>query len=169
MNSRFLLIAATCFLALTHFIVQPLQAQLAPENPLKRKQPLSKLIKEDSNLSTFSQALETTDLNSILQGPGPYTIFVPTNDAFAKLPAELLKQLMKPESVKKLNSVLSYHVVNGKILAGTNPMKLKTLNGKPLDIRLVNSQTIVNNAKVIKTNIIGSNGVVHLIDTVLFP
>lgn len=116
------------------------------------------------------QALIAADLVSVLEGQGPYTVFAPTNAAFAKLPAGTLEDLLKPENKAKLAAILTYHVVSGKVLAAdVKTMKAKTVNGKELDIKVDGSNVTINGAKVVKTDILGKNGVIHVIDTVLIP
>lgn len=122
------------------------------------------------NFSTLIQALQAADLISTLQGPGPFTIFAPNNDAFAKLPPETLQELLKPENKDKLRAVLLYHVIPGKILAAdVKTMKAKTVNGKELNITANSNGIQVNNANVTKKDIQGNNGVIQVIDAVLLP
>lgn len=104
-----------------------------------------------------------------LKGSGPLTVFAPTDEAFAKLPAGTLDALLKDKD--KLAAILTYHVVPGKVMAA-DVVKLtsaKTANGKMLPIRAMNGTVTVDNAKVVKTDIMASNGVIHVIDTVVMP
>ena len=106
-----------------------------------------------------------------LKGPGPFTVFAPTDEAFAKLPAGTLEDLLKPENKQKLISILTYHVVAGKVLA-KDVVKLheaKTLNGQEVKIRVEDGKVKVDDATVIKTDIQCTNGVIHVIDSVLLP
>lgn len=122
------------------------------------------------DFSTLVQAVVAADLASTLQGQGPFTVFAPTNEAFRKLPAGTLEDLLKPENKGKLQAILTYHVVPGKVLAkDVKSGQVKTVNGKDLTIDVEDGQVKVNNARVIKTDVIGSNGVIHVIDTVLIP
>jgi uncharacterized surface protein with fasciclin (FAS1) repeats len=128
------------------------------------------IAQSNSDFSTLVKAVVAADLVSVLEGQGPFTVFAPTNAAFTKLPAGTLESLLKPENKAKLAAILTYHVVSGKVLAAdVKTMKAKTVNGKDLDIKVNGSNVTVNNAKVIKTDIVGSNGVIHVIDTVLLP
>jgi uncharacterized surface protein with fasciclin (FAS1) repeats len=128
------------------------------------------IAQSNSDFSTLVKALTVADLASVLEGKGPFTVFAPTNEAFAKLPPGTLESLLKPENKAKLVAILTYHVVPGKVLAAdVKTMKAKTVNGKDLDIKVNGSQVTINGAKVVKTDIVGSNGVIHVIDTVLLP
>ena len=112
------------------------------------------------------QALETT-----LRGPGPFTVFAPTDDAFAKVPKDTLDSLLKPENKAKLQAILTYHVVPGKVMA-VDAKKLttaKTANGKELKLDATGGGLKVNGANVIKADIQASNGVIHVIDAVIIP
>ena len=106
-----------------------------------------------------------------MKGKGPFTVFAPTDDAFAKLPAGTVEDLLKPENKAKLTAILTYHVVAGKVMAA-DVVKLKsakTVNGKSVQIMVEGGTVMVDNAKVVKTDIGASNGVIHVIDTVLLP
>ncbi len=125
------------------------------------------------DLSTLVAAVKAAGLVSMLSGPGPFTVFAPTNEAFAKLPAGTVEDLMKPENKEKLRAILQYHVVPGKIMAAdvmamANPSMPKTENGSMLTVKTT-APVMVNDANVTQTDIVGSNGVVHVIDTVLMP
>jgi uncharacterized surface protein with fasciclin (FAS1) repeats len=106
-----------------------------------------------------------------LKGAGPFTVFAPTDEAFAKLPAGTLADLMKPENKQKLVAILTYHVVPGKVLAAqvVNLTSAKTVNGQSVTISTTNGTVMVDDAKVVKTDILCSNGVIHVIDSVLLP
>jgi len=123
------------------------------------------------NFNTLVAAVKAAGLVDTLKGPGPFTVFAPTDEAFAKLPAGTLESLLKPENKAKLQSILTYHVVAGNVLA-KDVVKLhsaKTVEGQNLVIRTKNGRVMVNNANVIKTDVMTSNGVIHVIDTVLLP
>jgi uncharacterized surface protein with fasciclin (FAS1) repeats len=124
-----------------------------------------------SNLTTLVAAVKAADLVTTLQGPGPFTVFGPTNAAFAKLPAGTVETLVKPENKAKLASILTYHVVSGTYK--TSDLKdgqiLKTVNGQELKITMANGKTMVNGAIIETPNVLQSNGVAHVIDTVLIP
>ena len=128
------------------------------------------IAQSNGDFSTLVKALVAADLVSVLEGQGPFTVFAPANSAFAKLPAGTVENLLKPENKAKLASILTYHVVSGKVLAAdVKTMKVKTVNGKDLDIKVDGSNVTVNGAKVVKTDIVGKNGVIHVIDAVLMP
>ena len=122
------------------------------------------------DFSTLVTAVKAAGLVDTLSGKGPFTVFAPTNAAFAKLPAGTVESLLKPENKDKLTAILTYHVVSGKVLAA-DVVKLKsadTVNGKAVTINTTNGVK-VNNANVTATDVKASNGVIHVIDTVLIP
>jgi uncharacterized surface protein with fasciclin (FAS1) repeats len=121
--------------------------------------------------NTLVTALKAAGLVDALKGPGPFTVFAPTDRAFAKLPPGTLENLLKPENKDQLRNILTYHVVAGQVTAG-EIVKLhsaKTLEGGSLTIQAGDGEVLINNAHVIKTDIAASNGVIHVIDTVLLP
>jgi uncharacterized surface protein with fasciclin (FAS1) repeats len=123
------------------------------------------------NFNTLVSAVKAADLVETLKGPGPFTVFAPTDEAFAKLPAGTLETLLKPENKAKLRSILLYHVVAGKVTA-PEVMKLnsaKTVEGQSIEIKAENGGVMVNDAHVTKADILASNGVIHVIDAVLLP
>jgi transforming growth factor-beta-induced protein len=123
------------------------------------------------SFNTLAKALTAAGLVETLKGKGPFTVFAPTDDAFAKLPAGTLEDLIKPENKEKLKSILTYHVVSGKLKAAAviKLKTIKTVNGQELKITVKDGTVMVDNAKVTKTNIMCSNGVIHVIDAVLMP
>jgi len=122
-------------------------------------------------LSTLVAAVKAGDLVDVLKGDGPFTVFAPTNEAFAKLPAGTVENLLKPENKAQLVAVLTYHVVAGKVYSKDlkNGMKAKTVQGGDVTITLKDGKAMVNNATVSTADIEASNGVVHVIDTVILP
>jgi len=123
------------------------------------------------NFKTLAQALTAADLITALKGEGPFTVFAPTDEAFAKLPAGTLEGLLKPEKKADLQGILKYHVVSGKVMAA-DVVKIDsadTLQGKKLTIAVKDGTVMVDKAKVTKTDIECSNGVIHVIDTVVLP
>jgi uncharacterized surface protein with fasciclin (FAS1) repeats len=123
------------------------------------------------SFNTLAAALKAAGLVETLKGPGPFTVFAPTDAAFAKLPAGTLESLLKPENKAKLAGILTYHVVAGKVMAA-DVVKLtsaKTVNGQSVKIAVDGSKVKVDGANVVKTDIVTSNGVIHVIDTVLLP
>lgn len=125
----------------------------------------------EPELSTFANAADTVGLTHLFQGTGPFTAFVPTNAAFDKLGKDKLQQLLEPQNQDRLTDILIYHIVPGKYMArNLKSMRLQTINGKYLTITTDNNGEIrVNGAKVVRTDLVGPNGVVHEIDTVLIP
>jgi uncharacterized surface protein with fasciclin (FAS1) repeats len=123
------------------------------------------------DFKTLAAALQAAGLVDTLKGAGPFTVFAPTDEAFAKLPAGTVEDLLKPENKQKLVSILTYHVVAGDVMA-KDVVKLseaKTLNGKELKIMVEGGKVMVDSANVTKTDIQCSNGVIHVIDSVLIP
>ena len=123
------------------------------------------------SFKTLAKALAAADLVDTLKGAGPFTVFAPTDEAFAKLPAGTLESLLKPENKAQLRRILTYHVVSGKVMAA-DVVKLKSakaVSGDAVSITVMGSGVTVNRSKVVKTDIVASNGVIHVIDTVLIP
>lgn len=120
---------------------------------------------------TLAAALGAADLVGTLKGKGPFTVFAPTDAAFAKLPAGTVESLLKPENREKLRAILTYHVVPGSVRAEqvVKLKKAKTVNGQSLSIKVNKNTVMVGSAQVVKTDIAASNGVIHVIDTVLLP
>ena len=123
------------------------------------------------SFNTLVAAVKAAGLVETLKGTGPFTVFAPTDEAFAKLPAGTLDDLLKPENKAKLQGILTYHVVPGKVMAA-DVVKLKTaktVQGQELTIKVTGETVTVDNATVVKTDIACSNGVIHVIDTVVLP
>lgn len=124
------------------------------------------------HFKTLAAALEAAGLIDALKGKGPFTVFAPTDEAFAKLPAGTVETLLKPENKEKLKAVLLYHVVPGNVTAADvtklNGRSVKTLQGSSIKVKTSHGVR-VDNAKVTQTDIKASNGVIHVIDTVLMP
>lgn len=121
---------------------------------------------------TLAAALTAAGLVNTLKGPGPFTVFAPTDAAFAKLPAGTVQGLLKPENKAKLVSILTYHVVAGKVMSASlagKTTEAKTVEGKTVKIVGKKGGVTVNGAKVVAADIAASNGVIHVIDTVLMP
>lgn len=124
----------------------------------------------NADFSTLVTAVKAAGLAETLSGEGPFTVFAPTNEAFAKLPAGTVETLLKPENKAKLAGILTYHVVAAKVLAAdVKTGKVKTVQGTELDVQVSDSGVTVDGAKVVKTDILGSNGVIHVIDQVVLP
>jgi uncharacterized surface protein with fasciclin (FAS1) repeats len=126
---------------------------------------------EAGTFKTLVAAVQAAGLAETLQGAGPFTVFAPTDAAFAKLPAGTVEALLADKA--KLASILTYHVVAGKVMAGdinkTNGAKPKTVNGQAAQIVVRGGKVFVNGAQVVTADVAASNGVIHIIDTVLLP
>jgi uncharacterized surface protein with fasciclin (FAS1) repeats len=123
------------------------------------------------SFKTLTTALAAAGLVETLKGKGPFTVFAPTDEAFAKLPAGTVESLLKPANKQKLTAILTYHVVAGNVKAA-DVIKLssaKTLNGKLVTIKTVGGKVLINGATVVKADIAATNGTIHVIDTVLMP
>jgi len=126
--------------------------------------------KSTGTFKTLTAALDAADKTEMLKEKGPYTVFAPSDEAFDKLPKGTVEDLLKPENKKKLGKILAYHVVEGKVMAAdVKTMMAKTVNGAELDIKVTDGAVTVNDAKVVKADVVASNGVIHVIDTVLMP
>ena len=137
----------------------------------------------NKDFSTLVTALKAADLVGALSGEGPFTVFAPNNDAFSKIDSETLGNLLKPENVKALSNILTYHVVSGKLMArdvaaalksGYGRAKLTALNGQTLTARKKDGKIYLKDAQgnmseIIATDVAGSNGVIHVISSVVMP
>lgn len=124
------------------------------------------------SFNTLVAAVKAAELVEILKGEGPFTVFAPTDEAFAKLPEGTLDELLKPENKEKLQAILTYHVVAGKVMAAdvVNLESAKTVQGSDIKIEVKDGSVILNgDSKVVTTDIETSNGVIHVIDTVILP
>ena len=121
--------------------------------------------------TTLITALEAAGLADTLKGPGPFTVFAPTDDAFARLPAGTVESLLKPENKEKLKAVLTAHVVPGKAMSSDlkDGQMVKTVGGKELTVKIEGGKVSVGGANVAKADVAASNGVIHVIDTVIVP
>ena len=123
------------------------------------------------SFQTLTTALKAAGLVETLKGKGPFTVFAPTDEAFAKLPEGTVQSLLMPENKQKLTAILTYHVVAGNVKAA-DVIKLtsaKTLNGQSVTIKTVGGKVLINGASVAKADIATTNGTIHVIDTVLMP
>ena len=121
--------------------------------------------------NTLAAALDAADLIATLKGDGPFTVFAPTDEAFAKLPAGTVESLLKPENRDQLVAILTYHVVSGKVMAKdvVNLSEAKTVNGSDLSIKVMDGKVRINDATVVAADVATSNGVIHVVDTVILP
>jgi len=124
-----------------------------------------------NKFNTLVAAVKAAGLVETLKGPGPFTVFAPTDQAFANLPPGTLDSLLKPENKAKLQGILTYHVVAGKVMAAdVQKMKMaKTVQGQSITIKMANGGVMVDNARVTMTDVAASNGVIHVIDAVILP
>lgn len=124
----------------------------------------------DKNLTIFTTALKAAGLVETLQGKGPFTVFAPTNSAFAHLPKGTLEDLLKPENKHQLIKILTYHVLPGIVTSQDfKTGNVTTVTGRIINVQIKKRKIMVNNTKVIKANIGASNGIIHLIDQVILP
>ncbi len=150
-------------------------AKMATETTAPAAQSIVEIAAGNPDFSTLVTAVKAAGLAETLSGPGPYTVFAPTNEAFAKLPAGTLDTLLQPANKQQLADILTYHVVSGAVMASdVKPGAVTTVNGAPFTVSTSGSDVIItdgkgNQSKVVKTDIVASNGVIHVIDTVLLP
>ena len=126
---------------------------------------------EAGQFQTLAAALKAAGLVDTLKGSGPFTVFAPTDAAFAKLPAGTVENLLKPENKDQLTAILTYHVVPGEV-AAADVAKLdeaETVNGETVDVTAMGGKVMINQANVTATDIAASNGVIHVIDSVILP
>jgi uncharacterized surface protein with fasciclin (FAS1) repeats len=125
----------------------------------------------NGNFKTLAAALGAADLIKTVSGPGPFTVFAPTDAAFAKLPVGTVENLLKPENKDQLTAILAYHVVAGKVMAAdvAKLTEAKTVNGKTLRVKVHGGNVMINDATVTATDVAASNGVIHVIDSVVLP
>ena len=126
---------------------------------------------EAGSFQTLVAAVKAAGLVEVLQGDCPFTVFAPTDEAFAKLPEGTVEELLKPENKEKLVAVLTYHVVAGKVMAKdvAGIKSAETVQGQSLKVSIKDGTPMVDNAKIVATDIEASNGVIHVIDTVVLP
>ncbi len=152
------------------------QSQTSDTSDMKETKNIVEIASADSQFSTLVTAVKAAGLVETLSGEGPFTVFAPTNDAFAKLPAGTLDSLLKPENVEQLKSILTYHVVASKAMSSdlSDGQTITTVQGGTLTVKINGSDVTLTDAKgnvskVVKTDIPASNGVIHVIDTVVLP
>ncbi|HEX7863173.1 MAG TPA: fasciclin domain-containing protein [Verrucomicrobiae bacterium] len=134
------------------------------------KQDIVAIASGAENFKTLVAAVKAAGLVETLQGKGPFTVFAPTDDAFAKLPKGTVEDLLKPENKEKLVSILTYHVVPGKVMAAdVKTMEAKTVQGESVKLKVADAGVTINDAKIVKTDLVANNGVIHVIDTVILP
>jgi uncharacterized surface protein with fasciclin (FAS1) repeats len=131
---------------------------------------ITEVASTNDKLKTFVTALKAAGLEKVLSGKGPYTVFAPTDEAFAAVPPEALQDLLKKENQSKLGQLLKYHVVSGNVgSTDIKPGETATLQGNPVDIKVDGAKVMINDANVVEADVPASNGVIHLIDKVILP
>lgn len=171
---RFLMVGllATLVLAACAPVATPAPASTPmPLEPTAAPQTIVDIAVADGRFTTLVAAVQAADLVDTLSSDGPFTVFAPTDAAFAKLPAGTLDDLLKPENKQMLTDILLYHVVSGNVLAAdvANLTEAQTVLGKNVAVKVDGGKVFINDAEVILTNIQASNGVIHVIDTVILP
>ncbi|GAB5401444.1 MAG: fasciclin domain-containing protein [Aureisphaera sp.] len=165
------------------FILSTIALFSFTQNAIAQKKSIVEIAVGNSDFSTLVTALKAADLVGALQGDGPFTVFAPTNDAFAKIDSKTLGNLLKPENKKALANILTYHVVSGNIPAtsvvsalkkGKGKTELTMLNGAGLKVVQKDGKIWLkdksgNYSQIVTTDIMASNGVIHVIDTVVIP
>jgi len=129
------------------------------------------LAASQENLSTLVQAVQAAGLVDVLKGDGPFTVFAPTNEAFAALPEGTLETLLKPENIKTLKSILTYHVIGSKVMSSdlSDGASAGTVEGSDVNVSIDGNTVMIENATVTTPDVEASNGVVHIIDKVILP
>lgn len=139
----------------------------------KNNKNIVEIASSDPQFSTLVAAIQAAGLVETLQGEGPFTVFAPTNEAFAKLPAGTLENLLKPENKQMLVDILTYHVTPGKLteknLVKQNGKELTMVNGKSTKIQTKSDKLYINDSQIINADIMAKNGVIHVIDSILLP
>jgi uncharacterized surface protein with fasciclin (FAS1) repeats len=157
-------------LTLTALVATSSLFGVAHAEPKAEAKDLVAVASGNGSFKTLVAAVKAAGLVETLQGPGPFTVFAPTDEAFAKLPKGTVEDLLKPENKEKLIAILTYHVVAGKVMsADVKTMKAKTVNGQSLDLKVTDGAVTVDNANVVKADVAASNGVIHVIDNVVLP
>ena len=164
-------IAASILLA-----TSPLAAQSAPATTTTATNPAAQATIVDTavaagSFKTLVAAVKAAGLVDTLKGKGPFTVFAPTDEAFAKLPKGTVEDLLKPENKDKLVAILTYHVVPGSVKAAAvkDGLKAKTVQGSEVSFKINGKDVTIDAAKIVKTDIECSNGVIHVIDSVILP
>jgi transforming growth factor-beta-induced protein len=150
----------------------PATADSAPEaSPQQASSNILETAQAAGSFGTLAAAINAAGLTETLSSPGPFTVFAPTDEAFAKLPDGTVEDLLKPENKEKLAGILTYHVVAGNVMAKdvVTSSKLKSVQGQDLTVRVDGAAVSIDAANVIKTDIAASNGVIHVIDSVMLP
>lgn len=149
----------------------PASAQYGRMSPYADEKDIVETAVSAGSFTTLVAAVQAAGLVETLKGEGPFTVFAPTDEAFAKLPAGTLEELLRPENRSKLQSILTYHVVPGRLLAEevVGLKSAQTAQGQELMISLKDGAAMVDDACIVKTDVMASNGVIHVIDSVILP
>ncbi len=148
---------------------KPKETTTTTAAPAAATQNIVEIASGNPDFSTLVTAVTKANLAATLGGPGPYTVFAPTNEAFAKIPADQLNAILADQA--KLTSILTYHVIPSKVMAGDlqPSQKVKTVQGSEVDIQVANGTATINGCNIVKTDVEATNGVIHVIDCVLVP
>ena len=159
--------------SLTALIAAGLMATVATAQADHHKEAKKNIVEIAAGAGSFNTlvaAVKAAGLVDTLSGDGPFTVFAPTDEAFAKLPAGTVESLLKPENKEKLIGILTYHVVGAKVPAkAVKTGEAKTVNGQKVKLKVSDAGVMVDGAKVVKADIMASNGVIHVIDSVILP
>lgn len=165
MKNTFLFATALAFAA-----VVPASYAAEEKAAVMEKMDIVDVAAANADFSTLVAAVKAAGLVDTLKGDGPFTVFAPTNEAFAALPAGTVEDLLKPENKEKLVKILTYHVVAGKVMAAdVKAGEVATVQGDKATIKIEGETVMIDEAKVTKTDIAASNGVIHVIDKVIMP
>ena len=165
-KTLFALLATAAFISLTA------TAMLTPSNNANAAQgDIVDVAVSAGQFNTLAAALQAADLVSTLQGEGPFTVFAPTDEAFAALPEGTVESLLKPENRDQLISILTYHVVAGKVMAAdvVSLTEAATVNGSDVAIKVVDGNVLINDATVVAADVEATNGVIHVVNKVILP
>lgn len=162
---------ATAAVAGTMFATTSAAQMAKPSGPSAPAMDIVDVAVSAGSFKTLVAAVQAAGLVETLKSKGPFTVFAPTDEAFAKLPAGTLEMLLKPENKDQLVAILTYHVVSGQVLAKdvVGLTSAKTVQGQSATVKVSNGTVMLDNAKVVKTDIMASNGVIHVIDAVILP
>ncbi|MFT4747263.1 MAG: putative surface protein with fasciclin (FAS1) repeats [Congregibacter sp.] len=164
-----IVLASLLFMSASHAGHHEMKEDHAGHNEMKKD--IVDVAVENGSFTTLVAALKAGGLVDTLKGDGPFTVFAPTDDAFAKLPEGTVEMLLKPENKDKLVAILTYHVVSGKVMA-KDVMEMKmatTVQGSMVKVKVVYGSVMIDNAEVVMADVKASNGVIHVVDTVLMP
>ncbi|MCD9622942.1 fasciclin domain-containing protein [Rhabdothermincola salaria] len=151
------------------------ETTMAETEEMEASETIVEIAAGNDDFSTLVAALEAADLVDTLSGDGPFTVFAPTNEAFEALPEGTVETLLEPENIEQLQAVLTYHVVAGEVMAAdVEPGEVTTVEGGTFTISVEDGNVFITDAEggqaqVVTTDIVGSNGVIHVIDAVLLP